>query len=253
MSATHFSDTIATAAGTVRGLAREGVRAFLGIPYAAPVRRFELPQPRQPWDGELDAIAPGPSAPYRVRDLPQIDAVPLVGSGGDGTDGDYLRVNVWAPETAENAPVMVWVHGGGFVVGNKDAPVRDGTAFARSGVICVAITYRLGIDGFLPEPDIPTNLGLRDILFALEWVRDNIAAFGGDPANVTVFGESAGAMAIADLVTSPLSGGLLIETDLPVATIGYRCSYLNNAAFSRAFTRRFGVAPTALRRSVLAA
>jgi len=104
---------------------------------------------------------------------------------------------------------MVWIHGGGFVVGSKDAPVHDGSSFARSGVVCVAINYRMGIDGFLPVPGAPTNLGLRDMLFALEWVRDNIAAFGGDAGNVTVFGESAGAMAIADLVTSPLAEGLL--------------------------------------------
>lgn len=103
---------------------------------------------------------------------------------------------------------MVWVHGGGFVVGSKDAPISDGTEFARSGVICVAINYRMGIDGFLPVPDVPTNLGLRDILLAMRWVQDNIAAFGGDPSNVTAFGESAGAMAIADLVTSPLAKGL---------------------------------------------
>lgn len=208
MSQEDFCSDVAISAGTVRGRKKEGVLAFLGVPYAAPVRRFELPQLPQPWDGVLDATAPGPSAPYRVRELPQIDAVPLVGSGGDGEGGDYLRLNVWAPENANNAPVMVWVHGGGFVVGSKDAPVSDGSAFARSGIVCVAINYRLGIDGFLPVPGVPTNLGLRDILFALEWVRENIGAFGGDSTNVTVFGESAGAMAIADLVTSPLAAGL---------------------------------------------
>ena len=103
---------------------------------------------------------------------------------------------------------MVFIHGGGFVVGSKDAAVHDGSAFARSGVVCVAINYRLGIDGFLPIPGAPTNLGLRDMIARSHWVRRNIAAFGGDPGNVTVFGESAGAMAIADLVTSPLAEGL---------------------------------------------
>ena len=134
--------------------------------------------------------------------------MPLIGPGSDGGNGDYLRLNVWAPAEAVDAPVMVFVHGGGFVVGSKDAPVHDGAAFARSGAVCVAINYRLGIDGFLPVPGAPTNLGLRDILFALGWVQQNIAGFGGDPRNVTVFGESAGAMAIADLVTSPLAKGL---------------------------------------------
>jgi para-nitrobenzyl esterase len=103
---------------------------------------------------------------------------------------------------------MVFIHGGGFVIGSKDAPIQDGSAFAGSGIVCVAINYRLGIDGFLPIPGIPTNLGLRDMIAALGWVQANIAAFGGDPANVTVFGESAGAMAVADLVTSPLAKGL---------------------------------------------
>ena len=134
-----------------------------------------------------------------------VDPTPLV---GHGSDGDYLRLNVWAPTDAKTAPVMVFIHGGGFVGGCKDAPVHDGTAFAESGAVCVAINYRMGIDGFLPVPGVPTNLGLRDMLFALAWVQRNIAAFGGDPAKVTVFGESAGAMAIADLVTSPLAKGL---------------------------------------------
>jgi len=137
-----------------------------------------------------------------------VDPTPLVGHGSDGSDGDYLRLNVWAPTDAKTAPVMVFIHGGGFVGGCKDAPVHDGTAFAESGAVCVAINYRMGIDGFLPVPGVPTNLGLRDMLFALAWVQRNIAAFGGDPAKVTVFGESAGAMAIADLVTSPLAKGL---------------------------------------------
>lgn len=208
MSNPAFSSVVQTQAGKVRGLAADDVVAYFGIPYADPPARFELPVSRTPWSGVLDATDRGPAAPHRIRDLPEIDAIPLVGTGSDGTDGDYLRLNVWAPENAANAPVMVWVHGGGFVVGSKDAHVSDGTEFAKSGVICVAINYRLGIDGFLPVPGVPSNLGLRDILCALHWVQDNISAFGGDPGNVTAFGESAGAMAIADLVTSPLAQGL---------------------------------------------
>ena len=104
---------------------------------------------------------------------------------------------------------MVFIHGGGFVVGSKDAPVQDGAAFARDGVICVAINYRMGIDGFLPIPGVPTNLGLRDhARRAGVGARQRSPLFGGDAGNVTVFGESAGAMAIADLVTSPLAKGL---------------------------------------------
>lgn len=199
---------VTLASGVARGRSSQGVRTFLGIPYAAPPVRFELPQPRAPWQGVFDASECGPAAPHRIGEVPQIDATPLVGTGSDGGDGDYLRVNVWAPAECAGAPVMVWIHGGGFVVGSKDAPVSDGSEFARSGVVCIAINYRMGIDGFLPVPGAPTNLGLRDMLFALEWVQANAAAFGGDPANVTVFGESAGAMATADLVTSPLAKGL---------------------------------------------
>ncbi|NTZ43197.1 carboxylesterase/lipase family protein [Altererythrobacter sp. SALINAS58] len=201
-------DEIQITGGKVRGRLRGGIVEYLGVPYAAPPERFELPNAREPWSGVLDAADRGPAAPHRVREFPQIDVEPLIGKGSDGSDGDYLRLNVWAPEDAKDAPVMVWVHGGGFVVGSKDATISDGASFAKSGVICVAMNYRLGVDGFLPVPGAPTNLGLRDILFALQWVQDNIAAFGGDPANVTAFGESAGAMAIADLVTSPLAEGL---------------------------------------------
>ncbi len=203
-----FSSPVQIESGTVRGALDAGIVRYLGIPYAAPPVRFELPQPAVAWDGVRDMVERGPGAPHRTNPFPMIDPTPLVGSGSDGGDGDYLRLNIWAPADAKNAPVMVFIHGGGFVVGSKDAPIHDGSAFARSGIICVAINYRMGIDGFLPVPGVPTNLGLRDMLFALGWVQRNIAAFGGDAANVTVFGESAGAMAIADLVTSPHAKGL---------------------------------------------
>ena len=197
-------------AGDIVGFRRGMVRHYLGIPYAAPPvgdLRFMPPVPVAPWAGERDATRPGPCAPHRIKPFPGLDVVPLVGDGGTRGD-DYLTLNVWAPVGAIARPVMVFIHGGGFVVGSKDAAVQDGATFARDGVVCVAINYRLGIDGFLPIPGVATNLGLRDMIFALEWVRDTIAAFGGDPGNVTVFGESAGAMAVADLVASPLAKGL---------------------------------------------
>ncbi len=171
-----------TQAGRVQGFCREGICGFLGVPYAAPpvgANRFREPQPVAPWEGTRDATRPGPSAPQKLRPFPEIDIVPLVGDGDERGD-DYLTLNIWAPEGASGRPVMVFVHGGGFLVGSKDAPIHDGTAFARSGVVCVAINYRLGIDGFLPIPDVPTNLGLRDMIAALHWVRANIAEFGGD-------------------------------------------------------------------------
>ena len=213
MSATpqpHWPNVRVVTGGEVGGTCVDGICRFLSVPYAAPPigeNRFKEPRPVEPWAGVRDATKAGPCAPHKIRDFPQLDVVPLVGSGSlEG--GDYLTLNVWAREDAKDRPVMVWIHGGGFVVGSKDAPAQDGTEFAKSGVVCVAINYRMGIDGFLPIPGIPTNLGLRDMLFAIQWVRDNIAAFGGDPENITLFGESAGAMAIADLVTSPLAKGL---------------------------------------------
>jgi len=204
------SGTRRTEAGVVRGWTEGGVLRFLSIPYAAPPvgeNRFKEPQAVAPWAGERDATRAGPSAPHRIKDFPAIDVVPLIGTGSEGGE-DYLTLNIWAPEEVSGRPVMVFIHGGGFVVGSKDAPVSDGTEFARSGVVCVAINYRLGIEGWLPIPGAPTNLGLRDMIFALEWIQRNIPEFGGDPSNVTVFGESAGAMAIADLVASPLTNGL---------------------------------------------
>jgi len=197
--------------GQVRGRPHAGVRHFVSIPYAAPPvgeRRFAPPSPPPAWDGVRDATASGATAPQRIRAVPGLDVAALVGTGWTPGD-DYLTLDVWRPDDdRDSLPVMVFVHGGGFVIGSKDAPVQDGATFARDGLVCVSINYRLGIDGFLPIPGVPTNLGLRDILAALGWVQDEIAAFGGDPANVTVFGESAGAMAIADLVASPLASGL---------------------------------------------
>ena len=206
---------IETAAGPVEGRRLGALTVFRGIPYAAaPVgaRRFAPPAPVTRWSGVRQAVAPGPNAPQRTRKLPGLDAAPLIGEGW--TPGDeYLALDVWCPAGVDAGedkarPVMVFIHGGGFVVGSKDAGVQTGASFARDGIVYVAINYRIGVDGFLPIPGVPTNLGLREMIAALGWVRDEIAAFGGDPANVTVFGESAGAMAIADLIASPLAKGL---------------------------------------------
>lgn len=198
------------AAGEVSGTLEDGIASFFSIPYAAPPvgdNRFQEAKAPSPWSGVRDCTKSGPTAHYWIPDFPGIDIVPIVGPGETGGD-DYLTLNVWAPGDGKDCPVMVWIHGGAFVLGSKDASIHDGAAFARSGIVCVAINYRLAIDGFLPIDGVPTNLGLRDMIAALAFIRDNIAEFGGDPSNVTVFGESAGAMAIADLVTSPLSNGL---------------------------------------------
>lgn len=205
------SDPIQTTAGLVQGHVEGEVRVYRGIPYAAcPVgeRRFSPPQRVTPWSDVRPTAQAGPNAPQRTRALPGLDVVPLIGSGWERGE-DYLTLDVLCPAAGRaDLPVMVFIHGGGFLVGAKDAPVQDGRSFARDGVVYVAINYRLGVDGFLPIPGVPTNLGLRDMLAALRWVQEEIARFGGDPANVTVFGESAGAMAIADLITSPVARGL---------------------------------------------
>jgi len=203
---------VTTEGGVVEGVAGDGVRAFYSVPYAAPVtqaRRFLEPQPVDPWPGVRDATThPGPRAPQAELPPSDIDFVPLM--GGEAPGGfDYLTLNVFTPDEPDGPrPVMVFVHGGSFVAGSKDAPIYDGSAFARDGVVCVVINYRVGIEGFLPIPGAPTNLGLRDMIAALAWVRDSIAAFGGDPGKVTLFGESGGAYCIAHLLTSPLAKGL---------------------------------------------
>lgn len=206
-----------TPLGALRGIQTGGVVRFMGVPYAAPPigpLRFAHPQAPAPWSAPRDAtqrgfIAPQPTpSPEELeRVLPGLDIQPLI--GGDQKQGDdFLVLNIWAPASAANAPVMVFIHGGAFTGGAGAADVYDGTAFARAGIVCVTINYRLGIEGFLPIKGAPTNLGLRDQIFALHWVRNNIAPFGGDAGNVTVFGESAGAMSVANLVASPLAKGL---------------------------------------------
>jgi para-nitrobenzyl esterase len=207
-----MADTIVSLdTGRIRGTRADGVIRFLGVPYAAAPtgdRRFQLPAPPAPWDGVRDATEPGSTAPQAVKDFPGLDIAPLIGTGWLRGD-DFLNANLWVPgDAVEGAPALVFIHGGAFVLGSNAAEVQDGTAFARDGVLLVSINYRLGVEGFVPIPDAPTNLGLRDQIAGLEWVQRNIAAFGGDPANVTVFGESAGAMSVAGLVASPLARGL---------------------------------------------
>ena len=199
---------VMTTSGPVRGAAEGAVRSFKGVPYAAPPfgdLRFAAPAPPVPWSEVRTCTAYGPTAlkpPYPVP----VDALlpePVV------PGEDVLNLNVWTPDGAEGLPVLVWVHGGAFVNGSGAVPQYDGTAFARDGVVAVTFNYRLGVDGFLHFGDGgPANRGLLDQVAALEWVRDNIAAFGGDPARVTIAGESAGAMSVTSLLSMPRAQGL---------------------------------------------
>ncbi|MEU7277824.1 carboxylesterase family protein [Streptomyces sp. NPDC045431] len=192
-----------TRQGAVRGTlsADGGVASFLGIPYAAPPfgpLRFQPPAPPRAWSGTRDATTHGPTAP-KAPYTPPFDA--LIPEGTVPGE-DCLNLNVWTPSPGPGArlPVMVWLHGGAFTNGSASSSAYDGSAFARDGVVFVSLNYRLGADGFLHLDGVPDNRGLLDQVAALEWVRDNIAEFGGDPDQVTVFGESAGALAIGFLL-----------------------------------------------------
>ncbi|MEU8843501.1 carboxylesterase family protein [Streptomyces roseus] len=192
-----------------------GTAVFRGVPYAAPpvgALRFAAPVPPAAWEGVRDAGAFGPTAP-KVPYPPKFAALlPDPEVPGD----DCLNLNVWTPHPAPGArlPVMVWLHGGALTRGSSAVPVYDGSAFARDGVVLVSVNYRLGVLGYGLFPDAPANRGLLDQIAALTWVRDNIEAFGGDPARVTVFGESAGAISVGALLGSPRATGLFARAAL---------------------------------------
>jgi para-nitrobenzyl esterase len=199
---------VRTTSGTVRGTVDHGVPAYLGIPYAAPPfgkRRMQPTAPVEPWDGVRDATGYGATVPkgdYPPQYQPFLPEPVIPGE-------ECLNLNVWTPDpTASGLPVFVWVHGGSFMNGSGAVDVYRGAAFARDGVVCVTINYRLQAEGFLFTEDGTPNIGLLDQLAALQWVQDNIAAFGGDPAKVTVGGESAGAMSVTTLLSMPRSRGL---------------------------------------------
>jgi para-nitrobenzyl esterase len=195
--------------GSARGAVHDGVVSFLGLPYAAAPTgsaRFGPPLPST-WEGERDAGAFGPTAPQSATDLPGgLDLKAVVGPGWV-RGGDYLTVNVWTPDpAAAGLPVLVFLHGGAFTGGAARSTGYDGTAFARDGVVLVTLNYRIGAIGFADLAGAPANRGLRDQIAGLEWVREHVAGFGGDPGNVTVFGESAGALSVGALLAAAPEG-----------------------------------------------
>ena len=200
-----------TEAGRVRGQRAGDVLVFRSVPYAAPPvgeLRFAAPAPHRPWTGVRDARTAGPSAPFPTQPAGDIDLSASFGPNWVKGD-DYLTASIWTPALeGPLRPVMVFIHGGAFVVGTSNVPLYDGTQFAKKGVVLVSLNYRLGIEGFLKIKGVPSNLGIRDQLAALRWVQANIGRFGGDPASVTIFGESAGAMSVATLLGSPAAKGL---------------------------------------------
>ncbi|MTD53889.1 carboxylesterase/lipase family protein [Amycolatopsis pithecellobii] len=208
MSDTVQDSFVTIKSGKLAGQTADGVTAFLGIPYAAPPfgkNRMRPPRPVEPWHGTRDATQYGPTVPkdeYPPVYQPLFPEVVF--------DGEHcLNLNVWTPDpNATGLPVFVWIHGGSFMNGSGSIGEYDGSAFARDRIVCVTINYRLSADGFLYLGDGLSNLGLLDQIAALQWVRDNIVAFGGDPAQVTVGGESAGAMSVTTLMSMPLADGL---------------------------------------------
>ena len=182
---------VTTRHGRVRGSVTEGVHAFLGVPYARPpfgAGRLRPPRPVEPWSGVREATTFGAEVPQLPPDDPQWAALlPDPAVPGE----DCLNLNIWTPDLGSaRLPVMVWIPGGMFEFGTGAS--YNGSRFARDGIVCVSINYRVGAEGFLYLGDGTANLGLLDQVAALQWVRENIAAFGGDPGNVTVFGQSAG-------------------------------------------------------------
>jgi para-nitrobenzyl esterase len=208
MSGAEQGPVVQVAAGALEGRTAGGVHAFLGVPYAAPPfgpNRMKPPQPVPPWAGVRSATEYGPTVPKGDYPPQYQRLFPEVVIPGE----ECLNLNIWTPDPgASGLPVLVWVHGGSFMNGSGSVPEYDGTAFARDGVVCVTINYRLAAEGFLFLGDGLANLGLQDQLAALCWVQDNITAFGGDPARVTVAGESAGAMSVTTLLAMPAAEGL---------------------------------------------
>lgn len=206
------AEVVQTSAGAVKGSTEDATSSFKGIPYAAPPvgeNRWRAPQPAAPWTGVRDGTkfaADCAQAPFPP------DAAPILTTPSE----DCLYLNVWKPAAAKpgaKLPVMVWIHGGGFVNGGSSPAIYSGINFARDGVIFVSTNYRLGRYGFFAHPALAAegfggNFGFLDQISALKWVRANIAAFGGDADNVTAFGESAGGMSMHMLLQSPLARGL---------------------------------------------
>ncbi|WP_435281841.1 carboxylesterase/lipase family protein [Streptomyces koelreuteriae] len=210
MTADQTDPVVRSPYGAVRGRYERGVAVFRGIPYAAPPfgpRRFRPPVPLPPWDGVRDAAAFGPTPPKP----PYSGAFAHYLSDPVVPGDDCLNLNVWTPDPSPGArlPVLLWLHGGALTRGSSAVPVYDGHAFARDGVVCVSVNYRLGVEGYGLFPDTPPNPGLRDQIAALTWVYEAIEAFGGDPGRITLAGQSAGAISIGALVAAPQTQGLV--------------------------------------------
>ncbi len=247
---------VETRSGRIQGLGSPGVQVFRGVPYAAPplgALRFRPPQPLEPWAGVREARAFGAPAPQVagavMRMLGGQDEIPW--------SEDCLTLNVWTPACdGAKRPVLVWIHGGGFTTGSGGWPIYDGSRLARRGdVVVVTLNYRIGAFGFLALPRLEReeggvvgNFGLLDQLRALEWVRENVAAFGGDPENVTAFGESAGAMSLGALLGVPAASGLFRRAILQSGAAHNVSDPEQGERIGQVFAKELGVGPGDSRR-----
>jgi para-nitrobenzyl esterase len=208
------AESVRIESGLVQGTFEDGLRVYRGLPYAAPPvgdLRWEAPQPASKWEGILSADKFGSAS---IQSNPAIASLPVPSE-------DCLYLNVWTPAKShvDRLAVMVWIHGGGFVAGTPAEKLCHGEHLAKKGVVVVSIGYRLGILGFLAHPALSAendrhvsgNYGLFDMIAGLKWVQTNISAFGGDPGRVTIFGESAGGIAVSMLCASPLAKGRFTE------------------------------------------
>ena len=205
-----LTTTVEVTGGTIEGVDQDGILTYKGIPFAAPPvgdLRWKAPAPVQPWTG--------------VKKADDFCAACMQPAGSSGNTApvseDCLYLNVWTPakEVNQKLPVIYWVHGGGYMGGSTSSPMYDGTGFAKKGVVLVSVAYRLGPFGFLAHPELSResgkgsgSYGILDMIEGLKWVKDNVAKFGGDPSNITIFGHSAGGAAISVLAATPLTKGL---------------------------------------------
>jgi para-nitrobenzyl esterase len=209
-------DTVTVDGGQISGVAQNGVRVFKGIPFAAPPvgdLRWRPPQPVAAWSGVKAADTFG----HQCMQVPYPESSPYFSPAPSASSEDCLYLNVWTAASAgEKRPVMVWIHGGAWTRGAGSTPTYDGIALAKKGVVVVTTNYRLGVFGFLAHPELTAesaqhasgNYAILDHLAALKWVQQNIAAFGGDPTRVTIFGESAGSWSVNTVQATPLAKGL---------------------------------------------
>jgi para-nitrobenzyl esterase len=247
---------VETASGKLQGLVKEGAVAFFGIPYAAPPLgplRYRAPQPAAPWAGIRDAGKPGAASIQTLA-----GAAAWLYEGADPQSEDCLFLNVWTPSAQGKRPVMVWLHGGAWRTGHGLVAGTNGAALAvRGDVVVVTVNYRLGALGWLSHPELKdersgtlANWGHQDQIAALRWVKDNIAAFGGDPARVTIFGQSAGGQSVATIAQNPANAGLFDKVIIQSGSLHGAPGFPEldtAAAYAEALAKRLGTSIAGLR------